>query len=50
MDRPSERPVVLIADDNQQNVEQWAYDYRGRTRAPVSLLPIYPVLGVKGAF
>ncbi len=35
---------------NQQNVEQWAYDYRARTRAPVSLLPIYPVLGVKGAF
>ncbi|MBL8953983.1 MAG: TonB-dependent receptor [Myxococcaceae bacterium] len=35
---------------NQQNVEQWAYDYRARTRAPVSLLPLYPVLGVKGAF
>ena len=33
-----------------KNVEQYVYDYRFRHKAPVTLLPILPVLGVKGEF
>lgn len=35
---------------NHKNVEAYAYDYRNRTRAPISFLPIIPTLGVKGEF
>ena len=33
-----------------KNVEQYTYDYRYRDKAGVTLLPILPVLGVKGEF
>lgn len=35
---------------NQQNVEFWQEDYRYRERAPVSGLPILPVIGLSGEF
>ena len=35
---------------NQQNVEFWQEDYRYRERAPITGLPILPVIGLSGEF
>ncbi|HET6345430.1 MAG TPA: energy transducer TonB, partial [Myxococcota bacterium] len=42
--------LELINATNAANVEQYAYDYRFRHKAAVTLLPIIPNIGIKGEF
>ncbi len=40
----------LLNAYNQPNVEDFQYDYRYRKKEPFNGLPLFPVLGVRGAF
>ncbi|MBI5508970.1 MAG: TonB-dependent receptor [Deltaproteobacteria bacterium] len=42
--------LELINAYYAKNVEQYSYDFRFREKTPITLLPILPVLGVKGEF
>lgn len=42
--------LEVINAYNHKNVESYQYDYRYREKTPLSLLPIVPILGVKGEF
>lgn len=42
--------LEVINAYNAKNVEQYQYDYRYRKRQALTLLPIIPIIGVKGEF
>lgn len=42
--------LELLNATNRRNPESYSYDYRWRQRVTASLLPLVPVLGVKGEF